>query len=145
MARRSSRKKAMADINVVPFIDVMLVLLIIFMATAPLLNQGVEVDLPQGVADVLQPNEQQPLILTVNQHGELFLNQAEDPRAPQPDQAILDRAAAVLALARQRNQPLTVLVKGDKAVDYGRVVYAMGLLKKAGASRVGLSLDLPEG
>ena len=141
MARRSSRKKSVAEINVVPLIDVMLVLLIIFMVTAPLLNQGVEVDLPQGVAEPLLQQEQEPMVLTVDREGRLYLNRADDPKLALSAEDILIRARAVLT----REPKTAVLVKGDQGVEYGKVVAAMQLLTKAGAAKVGLSMALPDG
>lgn len=140
MARRNLRKRAMAEINIVPYIDVMLVLLVIFMITAPLLNQGVEIDLPQADAKPLPPNEQQPLVLSVDREGNYYLNIAESPHQPADAEDILVRAAAVL----RRNPTIQVLVKADEHVDYGSVVRAMVLLQQAGASKVGLSTEIPE-
>ncbi|MDQ2695996.1 MAG: biopolymer transporter ExbD, partial [Pseudomonadota bacterium] len=79
MARRTARKRVIAEINIVPYIDVMLVLLVIFMITAPLLNQGVEIDLPQADANPLPPGDQQPLVVTVDHNGAYYLNLADDP------------------------------------------------------------------
>ena len=141
MARRSSRKKSVSEINVVPLIDVMLVLLIIFMVTAPLLNQGVEVDLPKGVAEALPQQEQEPMVLTVDREGHLYPNRADDPKLALSTEDLLIRARAVL----QREPKTVVLVKGDKGVEYGKVVAAMHLLTQAGAAKVGLSMDLPDG
>jgi len=136
MARRSSRKKSMAEINVVPLIDVMLVLLIIFMVTAPLLNQGVEVDLPQGVAEPLLPQEQEPMVLTVDREGRLYLNRADDPKLAQTPAEVQLRAQAVLA----REPKTAVIVRGDRGVVYGNVLEAMEILTRAGATKVGLAM-----
>jgi biopolymer transport protein TolR len=139
--RRRSRKRFMADINVVPYIDVMLVLLVIFMVTAPLLQQGVEIDLPK-VADTqsLPTEEQKPIILSVDRNGVYFLNVAENPRQPLDAERVLARAAEVLRASPR----LPVLVKADQRVDYGAVVRAMVLLQRAGAAKVGLLTELPE-
>lgn len=140
MARRNSRKRAMAEINIVPYIDVMLVLLVIFMITAPLLNQGVEIDLPQADAKPLPLNEQEPVVLSVDREGNFYLNIAEDPNRPVDAENILVRTAAVL----RRNPSIQVLVQADAGVDYGTVVRAMVLLQRAGASKVGLSTQIPQ-
>lgn len=140
MARRA-RRKVKAEMNIVPYIDVMFVLLIIFMATASMVNQGVEVDLPEAaVSDSVSQADADLLIVTVSEKG-LFLNIADQPDAPQDAAAIITRTREQL----QRNPQTPVLVKGDKKVEYDKVVQAMGLLKQAGAPKVGLAIDLPEG
>jgi biopolymer transport protein TolR len=122
----------MGEINVVPYIDVMLVLLIIFMVTAPLLSQGIKVDLPQAAAEPIEPDRLEPLILSVDAGGRFFLNLGDD-RAPLDAERVLQVAGA--ALIREPERP--VLVKADKAVEYGRVVEGMVLLQQAGARKVG--------
>ena len=134
MARQRARKRPMSEINVVPYIDVMLVLLVIFMITAPLLNQGIEVDLPQADAEPVDATQQDPLVLTVDAEGRYFLNVGGDPKQDIDAETLVLRVAAVL---RQRPRA-TVLVRGDASVDYGLVVMAMSLLQQAGAARVGL-------
>lgn len=130
-------KKPMSDINVVPFIDVMLVLLVIFMITAPLLTQGVKVDLPKTQAKALSEKDKEPLIVTVNAKGEYFLNLADKPNQP-----ITERTLSYLAKTQlekqQEGQQRPVLVRGDKNVNYGSVMQAMVLLQQAGAKSVGL-------
>ena len=133
MARQRARKRPMSEINVVPYIDVMLVLLVIFMITAPLLNQGVEVELPQADAEPME-EEQDPLVLTVDAEGRYFLNIGGDPEVAIDAETLVARTAAII---RQRPK-VSVLVRGDVHVDYGDVVAAMTLLQQAGASRVGL-------
>ena len=128
-ARR--QRKLMGEINVVPYIDVMLVLLIIFMVTAPLLSQGIKVDLPQAAAEPIEP-EITPLILSVDRDGRYFLNLGDD-KAPVDAERVLQVVGA--ALTREPERP--VLVKADKAVEYGRVVEGMVLLQQAGARKVG--------
>ena len=137
MALRQKRGP-MHEINVVPYIDVMLVLLIIFMITAPLLTQGIKVDLPKGAAEPLpvQPN-QPPLVLSIDAQGRLYLNVGATPRQPIDDQTALVRATAALRRAPDR----AVLVNGDQAVNYGRVVQAMVILQQAGAQKVGFQTD----
>lgn len=143
--KRNSGSKPIADINVVPYIDVMLVLLVIFMITAPMLTQGVAVDLPKATSETLQSTDREPIIVSVNQQGDFFLNISTQPAEPITAQALLIRVAAELELAKQTHQTLNVLVKGDEHVNYGKVVTAMGLLKKAGAEKVGLITDsVPE-
>ena len=132
------KRKLMGEINVVPYIDVMLVLLIIFMVTAPLLTQGIEVDLPEAGAEPIEsePNET-PIVLSVDQEGNLYINIGDDEDAPQSSQEIVARTAAVL-----RNRPgAPVLVKADRKVPYGNVVGAMVLLQRAGADKVGFVTD----
>jgi biopolymer transport protein TolR len=134
MARQRNRKRPMSEINVVPYIDVMLVMLVIFMITAPLLNQGVDVDLPQAEAEPMDDNQQDPVVLTVDAQGRYFLNVGGDPEQEIDAETLLLRTAAVL---RQRPRA-AVLVRGDSSVDYGLVVAAMSLLQQAGAAKVGL-------
>ncbi|MGI8739623.1 MAG: protein TolR [Gammaproteobacteria bacterium] len=129
----------MSEINVVPYIDVMLVLLIIFMVTAPLLQQGVEVDLPNAPAEPLPTDEEQPepLVVTVDRQGRYLLNRGEDQRAPVKRTDVGGRVQAVLA-----GEPgIKVYVNGDEAVNYGRVVEAMVILQNAGVQGVGLITD----
>ena len=135
--RASGKRKPVSEINVVPYIDVMLVLLIIFMITAPLLQQGVEIDLPQASANPLPPEQREPMIISVSKTGDLYLNIGEDNDKPLAEDLLANRVAAVL-----KNHPQTpVLVRGDKAVDYGRVTEAMVLLQSAGVEKVGLMTE----
>jgi biopolymer transport protein TolR len=131
MSRRRGRK-LMGEINVVPYIDVTLVLLIIFMVTAPMLSQGIKVDLPQAAAEPIEPDDLEPLLLSVDAAGAMYLNLGDPERALPPDR-LLEVASA--ALRREPKRP--VLVKADKAVAYGRVVEGMVLLQQAGAQKVG--------
>jgi biopolymer transport protein TolR len=140
MTRRSKRKRLIADINVVPYIDVMLVLLVIFMVTAPLLQQGVEVDLPQAQAKALSSEEPKPLVLTVDHNGRYYLNLTASPGRPLDADSVFKFAADRL----RRNPQLPVMVRADKNVDYGTVVRAMVLLQQAGAAKVGLLTAVPE-
>lgn len=135
MARQRIRKRPMSEINVVPYIDVMLVMLVIFMITAPLLHQGVEVDLPQAAAEPLDAEKNQdPLELSVDADGNYYLNVGEDSTQPLDAETLVVRAAAVI---RQR-PGVAVLVRGDENVGYGKVVAAMALLQQAGAPSIGL-------
>lgn len=135
-----AKRRLMGDINVVPYIDVMLVLLIIFMVTAPLLTQGIEVELPKADAAPLEtdPNESElPIVLSVNRDGALFLNLGDNKSEPVTPQDIIQRVNIVLT----RKPQTPVLVKADQAVPYGRVVFAMVLLQKGGAEQVGFITD----
>lgn len=127
-------RRLMSDINVVPFIDVMLVLLVIFMITAPLLTQGVKVDLPKTQAKSIS-QDKEPLIVTVDANGNYYLNVAEKPNQP-----ITARTLSHLATQQLKDPNLIrpVLVRGDKNVSYGKIVEAMVLLQQAGAKSVGL-------
>lgn len=137
---RRNRKRPMSEINVVPYIDVMLVLLIVFMIAAPMLTQGVSVELPQTPAEPIDTEQQEPLIVTVDAEGRIFLDVGDDPEAPITAEVLVQRVAAVL-----RNQPQTrILVRGDSAVNYGAVVRTMTLLQQAGAPSVGLVTNPPE-
>ncbi len=131
-----SRRRLMGEINVVPYIDVMLVLLIIFMITAPLLTQGIKVELPKAGAEPIDAravNNIEPLVLSVDARGRFYLNLGANPQQAIDDATALARATAALRRAPQR----VVLVKGDRAVDYGRIVAAMVMLQQAGASKLG--------
>ena len=130
----------MSEINVVPYIDVMLVLLIIFMITAPLLTQGVKVELPQADAEPLDEEAKRPLVIGVDREGAYHLTYDDDRTQQVTDEDLLHHAAAILS----QNPGIPVLVKGDRDVDYGRVVEAMVILQAAGAPSVGLLTD-PEG
>lgn len=137
---RGRHRRLMGEINVVPYIDVMLVLLIIFMITAPLLTQGITVDLPAAGAEPLDPDlmrDNEPLVLSIDREGRLFLNVGGDVEESIDEQTVLARTAAVL----RRNAETPVLVKADEAVEYGRVVTGMVLLQQAGAERVGFITD----
>lgn len=136
MSSGSRRRRPISEINVVPYIDVMLVLLIIFMVTAPMLTQGVKVELPQAAAEAIDPadlGERPPIVLSIDREGRLFLNQGATPEAALTDDLLEARVAALL----RRAPGVPVFVKGDRAVPYGRVVEAMTLLQRAGAARVG--------
>ena len=133
------KRRQMAEINVVPYIDVMLVLLVIFMITAPLLRTGVDIDLPDADAEPIANTEQtsEPLILTVDKDGAWYLNEGEDPEAKMDPVDVQALAAAALSINPNRR----VLVAGDKAVEYGQVMQAMVALQLAGAPEVGLMSD----
>jgi biopolymer transport protein TolR len=131
---RKKKRKPLAEINVVPYIDVMLVLLVVFMITAPLLMQGVRVDLPQAPSEPFDSQEQEPLIVSVKADGSYYLNLGADQEAAKPLEQIKDTVQKVL-----RQKPETsVLVWGDHTVPYGTVVQVMTSLQAAGAPSVGL-------
>ena len=137
---RARHSRLMSEINVVPYIDVMLVLLIIFMITAPLLTQGIKVDLPNAAADPLDPEllrDNEPLVLSIDRDGHLYLNIGDDQESPIDERTALARTAAVL----RRNAQTPILVKADEAVPYGRVVTGMVLLQQAGAEKIGFITD----
>lgn len=136
--RRTSRRKVMSEINVVPYIDVMLVLLVIFMITAPLLTQGVNVNLPQAKARALTQQDKTPIIVSVDGQGHYFLNISNHPSQSISSQQLMMQIAARLQIAKEHHIKMPIYVKGDKAVDYGHVVHAMVLLQRAGANDVGL-------
>jgi biopolymer transport protein TolR len=131
-------RRPMSDINVVPFIDVMLVLLVIFMITAPLLTQGVKVELPKTEAKALTEMQKEPLIVTVDSAGNFYLNLSDKPHQPLTARALSHLANDQLAASKGSEQQRPVLVRGDKNVNYGKVMEAMVLLQQAGAKSVGL-------
>lgn len=134
-AYRDRHRKLMSDINVVPYIDVMLVLLVIFMITAPLLATGVKVDLPQATAKPMESEDPETLVVTVDRKGRYFLDDK-----PMSAEQLQSKVAAIL-----RIRPKTpVLIRGDRQVAYDEVVKAMVLLQAAGAPSVGLVTQAPE-
>jgi biopolymer transport protein TolR len=140
MAAPLRRRKLMGEINVVPYIDVMLVLLIIFMITAPLLKEGIKVDLPTAGAKPIDPaflQKHEPLIITIDARGQLYINFGPNPDKPASETTISARTAALL----RRDRETPVLVKADTTVPYGAVAHAMVVLQRAGADKVGLLTD----
>ena len=118
----------------VPYIDVMLVLLVIFMITAPLLSQGVKVELPQAAAEPLERTDIEPLVVSIDATGDYYLNYGDDQERSLEPNVLLARVSALV-----RHRPgLPVLVRGDRDVPYGDVVLVMSLLQRAGVPRVGL-------
>jgi len=130
---RSARYRPMSEINVTPMVDVMLVLLVIFMVTAPLLTVGVPVDLPQTQAPAInEPKE--PLVITIDAKGQVYLqNNQIDPK---------DLAPRLIAITNN-NPNATIYVRGDRAIDYGRVLEVMGIVSAAGFTKVSLIAELP--
>ena len=136
--QRGGSRKPMAEINVVPFIDVMLVLLVIFMVTTPLLTQGVKIDLPKTEAKAIPPEQKEPLIVTVDAAGNFYLNISEKPSQPVTTRVLSNIVSTQLAATAAGQAQRPVLVRGDKNANYGKVVEAMVLLQQAGAQSVGL-------
>ncbi len=132
--KKNGRRKPMAEINVVPYIDVTLVLLIIFMITTPLLQTGVDVDLPKAEAKTVEPKNDPPIIISIDAQGQFFIDIGDHQEQPIPEEEIVTRVSAVM-----RNKPETpVYIRGDQKIDYGKVVTAMAALKNAGVPGVGL-------
>ncbi len=130
--RGRGRRRPMAEINVTPFVDVMLVLLIVFMVTAPLLTVGVPVDLPKTKAQALNQTRE-PLSVTVKRDGRIYLQ-----NAPIAEDALVPKLTAIAANGYDQR----IFVRGDRAVDYGRVMEVMGLLSSAGFTHIGLVTDV---
>lgn len=137
--RRRARLRPMAEINVVPYIDVMLVLLIIFMVTAPMLMQGVQVDLPQAKTEPVDNQDSEPVIVSIDARGQLFLNLGARDDQVLSLATVQQRVGAVI----RRSPGKPVLVWGDRAVPYGEVVALMAALQDAGATGVGLVTEDP--
>lgn len=139
MKYKTRKRKLVAEINVVPYIDVMLVLLIVFMVTAPMLMQGVKVELPQAPSAPLDDKDKEPLIVSVKADGSYYLDVGNGKNVEEALPSIIDKVGKVL-----RQQPKTpVLVWGDARVDYGVVVKLMSDLQNAGAPSVGLVTEPP--
>ncbi len=134
------KRRPIAEINVVPYIDVMLVLLVIFMITAPIVQQGVEIDLPQAAAKTLEADEAEPIVVSINSKGEFYLDIGDNPDQPITAELMVNRVSAV----RQLKPNIPVLVRGDRNVGYGKIIDAMVLLQKAGVEKVGLMTDQPD-
>lgn len=138
--KRGKNRRLMGEMNVVPYIDVMLVLLIIFMITAPMLQQGITVELPELDAaplDSSQMQENELLILSIDSEGNFYLNLGEDPDEPVDDDSVLATTEAII----RRNPETPVLIKGDERVDWGRVAYGLALLQRAGVTGIGILTD----
>ncbi|HRD49894.1 MAG: protein TolR [Candidatus Competibacter sp.] len=145
MARRSSHSRLKAEINIVPYIDVMLVLLVIFMVTAPLINQGVEVDLPKAPAETLDTPQQEieVVVMSVRKDGSCYLNFGSEKAQPVDCKQLAPRRAEIDERLKRAPQP-PVLVRADKDVRYEQVIQAMAALKEVGAIKVGLSTAPPD-
>ena len=137
----AARRRPMSEINVVPYIDVMLVLLVIFMAAAPMLAQGIQLDLPKEPSEPLERSEQDPLIVSIQRDGSMYLNVGSDDEEPVSisQTELQDRAMRVL-----RARPdVPVFVRGDTELPYGTIVNVMTILQQAGAESVGLLTEPP--
>ena len=132
--RTRKKRNLNTEMNVVPYIEVMVVLLVIFMLTTPMLTQGVDVDLPQASAVPVDSDEQEPLIVSVDRDGNFYINVGGDDTVPVEAEVIENRVRSVLS----ENPEKLLLVRGDKNVSYERVVQLMVLLQQAGAPSVGL-------
>lgn len=138
MSYQRKKRKPVAEINVVPYIDVMLVLLIIFMVTAPIIAQGVKVELPQAEADPLRRDGKPPIIATVDQDGAYFLNIGDGKNVPVDS---LGSMAGLVASQLEKSPEAPVVVKGDRRVPYQAVIELMAALQGAGVPSVGLMTD----
>ncbi len=138
-----ARRKPISEINVVPYIDVMLVLLVIFMATAPLLTQGVVVDLPQAPSQPIEDSTEDPLVVSLRRDGAIFMNlgiqDAGDEGTRVTVYSLEEQAGKIL----RTRKDVPVFIKADHNLDYGQVVAVMTVLQKAGAQSVGLITDPP--
>ena len=140
----ATKRKPMAEINVVPYIDVMLVLLVIFMATAPLLTQGVVVDLPEAPSEPIAEAQDDPLVVSMRADGAIFMNlglQDADDEGTRVTVYSLEEQASKILRARS---DVPVYIKADHTLDYGEVVAVMTVLQKSGATSVGLITDPPQ-
>ena len=126
--RRGRHHGLISEINVTPFVDVMLVLLIIFMVAAPLLTVGVPIDLPETRANAMNP-ETQPITISVNENGQIFLQETEIP---------LDEVVAKLSAIATTGYEERIYVRGDKTTNYGTVMQVMARIQAAGYTRIGL-------
>lgn len=139
----AKRRRPMSEINVVPYIDVMLVLLVIFMATAPLLTQGVVVDLPDAPSEPVESDQEDPLVVSVRSDGAIFVNlgiqNADDEGTRVTIYSLEDQAGKIL----NARPDVPVFVKADHQLDYGTVIRVMTALQKAGAGSVGLITEPP--
>jgi len=128
------QKKRMSEINVVPYIDVMLVLLVIFMVTTPLLTEGFRVQLPEAKARAIKKSEQKPIVISIDERGRLYINLGESPNKPVQAKTLVARV-----VARRKQYPdLPILIQGDVNADYGKVINAMAILNRAGVDNFSL-------
>ena len=133
------RRRLVAEINVVPYIDVMLVLLVVFMITAPMLMQGVEVELPQAPSQPMEESDDQPILVSIKADGTLYIDLLDNPEEPRDIEEITEVISKVLA----EKPDTSILVWGDRNVAYGEVVSLMTRLQNAGTVRVGLVTEPP--
>jgi biopolymer transport protein TolR len=136
------KRRLMSEINVVPYIDVMLVLLVIFMVTAPLLTQGIEVELPKANAEPIESvPDHEPLVLSVDADGNFYINAGDDEDQPSSGKKISTIVSTIVSVILGEKPETPVFVKADRAVSYGHVVGAMVVLQQAGASNIGFVTD----
>jgi biopolymer transport protein TolR len=128
------RRAPMAEINVTPFVDVMLVLLVVFMITAPMLTTGVAVDLPKTKAQPLPSSEDRPIVVTVDKAGIVFVGTQEEP-------VELEALAAMLSSVANNDLKKRIFVRGDENVAYGKVITVLALIQRAGFSNAGMVVD----
>ena len=128
MKKKFRNKRTMSEINVTPFVDVMLVLLIIFMVTAPLLTSGIKINLPES-SSVLKNEKKDPVTVSINSKGEIFIQKKKFSK---------DQLINKLSLLKKNNQNLKIYIKGDKRLDYGKVMDLMNLINKSGFKKVAL-------
>jgi biopolymer transport protein TolR len=140
----SAKRKPMSEINVVPYIDVMLVLLVIFMATAPLLTQGVIVDLPKAPSKPVPGIQDDPLVISLRADGALFLNIGLDQSDQSGSRVTIFSLSEQAGKILRERQELPVYVRADQKLAYGEVVKVMTVLQEAGAQSVGLITDPPD-
>ena len=132
MIKKYKNKKAISEINVTPFVDVMLVLLIIFMVTAPLLTAGIKINLPES-SSVLKNEKKDPVTVSINSKGEIFIQKKKFSR---------DQLIQKLLLLKKNNENLKIYIKGDKKLNYGKVMDLMNLINKSGFKKVALVTKL---
>lgn len=137
---RRFRKRRIAEINVVPYIDVMLVLLIIFMVTAPLLTEGVQVELPSTFAKTMAKDQEEPVVVSVDAKGQYYINIGDNSDKPLSVEKLITRVVAVM----RHRAGQGIYIKGDKSVNYGAVVSIMAQLQQAGVAKVGLITETPD-
>ena len=128
MKKKFRNKRTMSEINVTPFVDVMLVLLIIFMVTAPLLTSGIKINLPES-SSVLKNEKKDPVTVSINSKGEIFIQKKKFSK---------NQLIEKLSLLKKNNQNLKIYIKGDKKLDYGKVMDLMNLINQSGFKKVAL-------
>ena len=128
MKKKFRNKRTISEINVTPFVDVMLVLLIIFMVTAPLLSSGIKINLPES-SSVLKNEKKDPVTVSINSKGEIFIQKKKFSK---------DQLINKLSLLKKNNQNLKIYIKGDKKLDYGKVMELMNLINQSGFKKVAL-------
>ena len=139
MKYKKNKRKLLAEINVVPYIDVTLVLLVVFMVTAPLLIQGIDINLPKTVSSPLEKKHEDSLIISIKSNGNLYLNLGSKKELQISKLDLSEKVSKIL----KQNPNTSVLVRGDKNTSYGEVVRLMSLLQKSGVSSVGLVTEIP--